>query len=207
MSREQSLLTCCNTGHVDQIVKGLEQLDLIPNVLYEPDHEPPKLHTINGRAFDCVMIDSSSKARTLRELERFKYTPIVLLSPRINVSFKSALEDGISSYMTTPCTAIDLCNALLPALEGRATTAVSDSSRSFDILLAEDNKVNQKLAVKILEKYNHQVTVANNGFEALEKVKLHRFDVVLMDVQMPISASLSSSHLSPPNPPFPNQHH
>ena len=56
----------------------------------------------------------------LRNLERFKFIPIVLLAPKISVSFKTALENGISSYMTTPCLPIDLGNALIPALEGRA---------------------------------------------------------------------------------------
>jgi osomolarity two-component system sensor histidine kinase NIK1 len=53
-------------------------------------------------------------------------------------------------------------------------------------LLAEDNRVNQRLAVKILEKYHHVVTVVGNGLEAVEAVQRKKFDVVLMDVQMPI---------------------
>lgn len=181
------------TGQSMQVFESLEKLDLIPNVLEEPDDGPPQLPEINGSKYDCVIIDDSRKARTLRKLEKFKYIPIVLLSPTIRVSFKSALEDGISSYMTTPCSAIDLGNALIPALEGRATPSVSDSSRSFNILLAEDNPVNQKLAVKILEKYNHHVTVAGNGKEALDKVKLCRYDVVLMDVQMPIMGGFEAT--------------
>ncbi|KAK5012299.1 histidine kinase osmosensor [Cryomyces antarcticus] len=116
-----------------------------------------------------------------------------MLAPRVSVSFKSALEDGISSYMTTPCLAIDLGNALIPALEGRAAPSISDHSRSFDILLAEDNLVNQRLAVKILEKYQHKVTVANNGLEALEAIKKKRYDVVLMDVQMPVMGGFEAT--------------
>jgi CheY-like chemotaxis protein len=53
------------------------------------------------------------------------------------------------------------------------------------ILLAEDNIVNQKLAIGILEKLGHQVTVANNGAEALKQLEQRSFDLVLMDVQMP----------------------
>jgi len=70
---------------------------------------------------------------------------------------------------------------------------LSDHSKSFDILLAEDNLVNQKLAVRILQKYNHKVTVANNGLEALEAIRSRVdgvYDIVLMDVQMPIMVSL-----------------
>ena len=57
--------------------------------------------------------------------------------------------------------------------------------------MAEDNTVNQRLAVKILEKYHHVVTVVGNGWEAVEAVKEKKFDVILMDVQMPIMVSHS----------------
>lgn len=63
----------------------------------------------------------------------------------------------------------------------------------FDILLAEDNAVNQRLAVKILQKHHHTVTVANNGLEAFEAIKKKRYDVVLMDVQMPIMGGFEAT--------------
>lgn len=53
--------------------------------------------------------------------------------------------------------------------------------------------MNQKLAVRILEKYGHEVTVAQNGLEALEEVKKHHYDVVLMDVQMPIMGGFEAT--------------
>jgi CheY-like chemotaxis protein len=53
------------------------------------------------------------------------------------------------------------------------------------VLLAEDNKVNQMLAVALLKKRRHEVTVVDNGRQAVELVSRSRFDVVLMDVQMP----------------------
>ncbi len=53
------------------------------------------------------------------------------------------------------------------------------------ILVAEDNAVNQTLAVRILEKCGHIVEIANNGAEAIEKLNRHNFDIILMDVQMP----------------------
>jgi PAS domain S-box-containing protein len=61
-------------------------------------------------------------------------------------------------------------------------TAVAESR---NILLAEDNLVNQKLAVRILEKHGHRVTVTNNGAEACAAFESGRFDLILMDVQMP----------------------
>ena len=53
------------------------------------------------------------------------------------------------------------------------------------ILLAEDSLVNQKLAVALLEGEGHVVSVASNGREALAKIESGRFDLILMDVQMP----------------------
>jgi len=68
------------------------------------------------------------------------------------------------------------------APEASATTA---PAHRFQVLLAEDNLVNQKLAKAILEKLGHAVVVASNGREALGAIAAHRFDVVLMDVLMP----------------------
>ena len=58
-------------------------------------------------------------------------------------------------------------------------------SRSLDILLVEDNKINQRLVMAILGKAGHRVTIAGNGLEALEYLGQHAFDVALMDLQMP----------------------
>ena len=55
----------------------------------------------------------------------------------------------------------------------------------MNILLAEDNPVNQRVAAGILEKRGHTVTVVENGQQALQALKVQRFDLVLMDLQMP----------------------
>jgi CheY-like chemotaxis protein len=66
-----------------------------------------------------------------------------------------------------------------------ASPAPELTAGPFEILLAEDNPVNQHVAVRILERHGHKVSVAWNGREALEALVRQRFDVVLMDVQMP----------------------
>jgi len=53
------------------------------------------------------------------------------------------------------------------------------------VLLAEDNQVNQRLGIRLLENRGHQVTLASNGREAVEALKEASYDLVLMDVQMP----------------------
>ncbi|KAK6842185.1 hypothetical protein PG989_009286 [Apiospora arundinis] len=174
-----------------EIVSILRSLGLVPVVVTQEgpsrdlgSDEPP---------YDVIIVDSIETARRLRAIDDFKYLPIVLLAPVVHVSLKSCLDLGITSYMTTPCKPIDLGNGMVPALENRATPSLADNTRSFEILLAEDNRVNQRLAVKILEKYHHVVTVVGNGFEAVEKVKEKKFDVILMDVQMPIMGGFEAT--------------
>jgi CheY-like chemotaxis protein len=63
----------------------------------------------------------------------------------------------------------------------------------FHILLAEDNRVNQMLAVRLLEKRGHMVEVAGDGSEALERLRTADFDLVLMDVQMPVMGGFEAT--------------
>ncbi|KAI4216501.1 MAG: hypothetical protein LQ351_000990 [Letrouitia transgressa] len=184
------------TGCAQEIGAMLESLGLHPTIVRSDGQVPRYSAPPNAQPvpiYDVVLVDSVDTARHLRSIDRLRYIPIVLLAPHVSVGMKSALDLGIASHMTTPCTLIDLGNAMIPALEGRQTHSISDHSKSFDILLAEDNDVNQRLAVKILEKYNHGVTVANNGLEAFEKAQKRRYDVILMDVQMPIMGGFEAT--------------
>jgi osomolarity two-component system sensor histidine kinase NIK1 len=181
-----------HTGCGRAIEQHLRDLQFSPHVI--APHEPiPTPESLPAGSYDSIIVDCKATAQRLRDLQKFKYIPLVMLTPKILVSFRSALEDGISSYMSTPCQAIDLGNALIPALEGRSTAPATKNSRTLSILLAEDNAVNQRLAVKILEKYHHSVTVVNNGLEALDAIKARRFDVILMDVQMPVMGGFEAT--------------
>lgn len=72
-----------------------------------------------------------------------------------------------------------------PVTLGRMISVLESPSQPLQILLAEDNPVNQKLAVRLLERRGHFVTLASTGREALAAFEKARFDLVLMDVQMP----------------------
>ena len=92
-----------------------------------------------------------------------------MLSP---IPVKDCLEMGINTYYTTPLNLQELSNAIVPALESHQIQpgdSVKDTVLS--ILLAEDNLVNQKLAVKLLEVAGHKMEVADNGEIAVEKYK------------------------------------
>jgi len=91
------------------------------------------------------------------------------LSP---IPVKDCLEFGINTYYTTPLGFQELSNAILPALEShQLQPGVSVKDTILNILLAEDNFVNQKLAVKMLEIAGHNIDVADNGQIAVDKYK------------------------------------
>lgn len=79
---------------------------------------------------------------------------------------------GINTYYTTPLNLQELSNAIVPALESHQIQPNGDVKDTLlSILLAEDNLVNQKLAVKLLEVAGHIMEVADNGQIAIEKYK------------------------------------
>jgi two-component system sensor histidine kinase/response regulator len=105
-------------------------------------------------------------------------------------------ELGITAYLTKPIRQIELLEAIRIILGQSAARMNSaplltrhtlhENRSHLKILLAEDNPVNQLLAVRLLEKRGHHVTVANNGTEAVAQSLGTIFDIILMDIQMPI---------------------
>ena len=102
---------------------------------------------------------------------------------------------GIAGYLTKPVTSSQLMDAIRKALgsesdvsiPGALTTrhSLSGVAASLRILLAEDNPVNQKVAIRMLERLGHSATVVGNGREVLRILDLETFDLILMDIQMP----------------------
>jgi two-component system, sensor histidine kinase and response regulator len=111
-------------------------------------------------------------------------------------------ELGISAYLLKPLLKADLLAALLRVLghggQETATALVTrhtlrESSQKLHVLVAEDNRVNQTLMVRVLQKMGHSSVVASNGREALSLASSQKFDVVLMDVQMPEMDGLAAT--------------
>ena len=106
-------------------------------------------------------------------------------------------ELGVSAYLLKPIRQSELREAVarvvgarhqdgaIPLITRFSLQDAREPGESLKILLAEDNAVNQRLAVRLLEKRGHRVTVACNGLEALQALDKERFHLVLMDVQMP----------------------
>jgi PAS domain S-box-containing protein len=111
---------------------------------------------------------------------------------------------GIPQHLLKPVKQSEMYNAIVSTLSSRglavhipqpAQVSVTGTGQPTElrILLAEDNVVNQKLALGLLEKLGHRVTVAHNGVQALELLQTDRFELVLMDVQMPEMDGLAAT--------------
>jgi CheY-like chemotaxis protein len=107
-------------------------------------------------------------------------------------------ELGVAAYLLKPIRQSELREAIARVLGAREQKGAiplitryslhdaREPAASLRILLAEDNAVNQRLASRLLEKRGHSVVVAGNGRAALEALEKHHFDLVFMDVQMPV---------------------
>jgi len=139
-------------------------------------------------------LDGFAVAERIRQHPKLVSTTIVMLTSASGSGEGELCRRlGVGALLTKPVRQSELRGAILRAL-GRTSaiapatqppSAVPPPTRSLDILVAEDHPVNQRLAVKLLEKLGHRVTVANNGLEVLSLLDGREFDVVLMDVQMP----------------------
>jgi signal transduction histidine kinase/ActR/RegA family two-component response regulator len=105
---------------------------------------------------------------------------VTLMGGRLEV--ESALGQGSLFHFTV---SLGVHAGVLHDEEAASRRAVSSSRTGLRVLLAEDNKVNQRVAARFLERLGHSVAVANDGREAVDLWQREPFDLVLMDVQMP----------------------
>jgi protein-histidine pros-kinase len=113
----------------------------------------------------------------------------------------------VSAHLVKPVGPGDLSDALALAEAPRkreggfdfeldsfmVNSAVTPEANTLDVLLVEDNPVNQELALRLLEKHSHRVVVANDGAEGVEQFENKRFDVILMDMQMPVLGGIEAT--------------
>jgi two-component system sensor histidine kinase/response regulator len=154
-----------------------------------------------GKPFPLLLIDANmphmdgfTLAKKIKENPDLEGASIMMLtSSGIRGDAARCRKLGIAAYLVKPIKQSELLDAIMLALSISPIEKVPlitrhtirESCRHLRILLAEDNIINQKVAVNILEKNGHKVSVANNGQEVLRALKKDCFDLVLMDVQMP----------------------
>ena len=142
-------------------------------------------------------MDGFTLLENIKKIEGCRQTPIIILTSADRVGdFQKAKELGASAYLVKPVRPSDLLDTIMSikgasVIEKKKDEAIpeqvlSELPGNYRILLAEDNPINQKVAVHLLEKKGHQVTVVENGQQVLDKLAQEEFDLILMDVQMPV---------------------
>jgi PAS domain S-box-containing protein len=163
----------------------------------------------SGRPFNLFILDAEmpemdgfSLAATIQQQGEERVPTILMLNSIDQPGDIARCRDlGVSTYVVKPVTPSELWDAMMMALgkEGLVTKVAAKieqgqngegspipvTGRRRRILLAEDNPVNQLLAVRLLEKEGHSVSVAGTGLQALAALEQEPFDLILMDVQMP----------------------
>jgi PAS domain S-box-containing protein len=155
-----------------------------------------------GGAFDLAIfdvqmpeMDGITLTREVRKLKTRESLPIMLLTS-LGRKEVGAGDLDIAAYLTKPLKPSGLFDALAGIFARNVVVAKAEPFRAtvdadlgrkhpLRILLAEDNAVNQKLALRLLQQMGYRADVASNGLEAVESVQRQVYDVVLMDVQMP----------------------
>jgi CheY-like chemotaxis protein len=167
-----------------------------------------KTQASDREAFDLVLLDwqmpgmdGVATARAIRSAG-FVHEPKLLLMTAFRAEDvrPEAEIAGIKNIISKPIQPSDLLDAILNVLGISALRAgLSAESRAeaglagLRVLLAEDNEINQQVMVEILEKFDIRVKVVPDGLAAVEAVRADDFDLVLMDVQMPVMDGLTAA--------------
>ena len=148
--------------------------------------------------YQMPLMDGLNLAVEIRKFEKGKNIPIVILT---SIGKKEDVEDydnlNLSAFISKPIKHIQLYESLVSILGGNKTNEKSKKEekvqidyklglrRPLKILLAEDNAVNQKVAIRILQKLGYRADVAGNGYEVIDAVRNIDYDIILMDILMP----------------------
>ncbi len=159
----------------------------------------------NGEVFDVAVLDyhmpvmdGVELTKEIRKLPAGKDLPVVILT---SIGKKDAAQEfndlNFAAFITKPIKQVQLYDCLTSILSGKDKAQSSSLKTEIKldtelghrlplrILLAEDNVVNQKVALRILERLGFRADVAANGFEVIEAIKRINYDIVLMDIFMP----------------------
>jgi two-component system sensor histidine kinase/response regulator len=195
------------------LVKQLATLGMVADAAVDGPQGLEMLYAAqaSGQPYDAVLLDYAmpkmngvAVARAIRSNPAFSRLPMVLVTSWTERGqFDGAYDAGIASCLTKPLrqkqlaaamrTAFEVCGSSTTASSGRLPAVAAPSSDGSTtqimakegVLLAEDNAINQKVAVRLLERLGFRVDVAKDGREALEHYAAGTYAMVFMDCQMP----------------------
>ncbi|WP_164545424.1 hybrid sensor histidine kinase/response regulator [Paenibacillus albus] len=162
-----------------------------------PDHHPQQAEV------DVVLIDASQPSLTAglwtsltKEARRRGIPSVIMATANVrNALLHTSIDELSSGLLLKPISRIRLYQRLIVLLEHAAviteavstntTAAVAASRSELRVILAEDNEINQIIALEILQSSGYYVEVANNGYEVLQLLEQSAWDAILMDIHMP----------------------
>jgi len=136
-------------------------------------------------------IDGYALAKEIRQMDKLADTKlIVITSAAMRGDGQRCRELGISAYLPKPVDQSDLLHAIMAVMVQNDESLVTrhslkEARTPLRVLLVEDNPMNQKYAVRLLEKWGHHVTIAGTGREAVAENARTEYDLILMDISMP----------------------
>lgn len=162
-----------------------------------------------AKQFQLVLMDCQMPGMTgmevierMSENAEWKNIKIILLSSLVeDYKHETCKRIGRENCLAKPIRHSELWMAIRKNIEnlqndrrGKDQSATSNEEiHPIDILLVEDNLINQRVAQKLLSKWGHYVTIAQHGEEALEILKDKHFDLILMDIQMPVMDGIKAT--------------
>lgn len=182
-------------------------------ILAKSSDSPFDVILLDWKMPDLDGVETAEQIKAQAELSR---TPIILVSAyTADKALKERSKAVIDAFLAKPIQPFHLLETILGVL-GKSTDsgAVSDtdlitatnqhkaSLAGAQVLLAEDNEINQEVAISVLTEVGVHVTVANNGLEAVEAVNARDWDAVLMDMQMPEMSGYEATEVIRKNPKF-----
>jgi two-component system sensor histidine kinase/response regulator len=202
---EEHALAC---GSAEQM---LRELGVVTTVVNSATNALSALTVGSGQKFDCDLLmlawrgsrlDGETLVRQIRALPTTADLPVILMCSTIQRA--DAALDGASGrvgVLPKPFIRCELAAAIgrllrsntQPSDQAPRSLAGSNPMQPMEILLVEDNLINQKLATALLNKWGHQVTIAENGQLALDRMANASFDLVLMDMMMPVMDGLEAT--------------
>ncbi len=163
----------------------------------------------DGPLCDLVLLDAQmpgmggfAAARAILQLPGYEGLPLIMLSSAgMKGDALRASEAGISGYLTKPVAREELLQVIARVLNLQSNQpqalvtshSIREDQVLLNLLLVEDHAINQRLAITLLERWGHHVEIAANGQIAVDMVAQQQFDVILMDMMMPVMDGIEAT--------------
>jgi len=204
---ESSMLTSM-TFHVDEAPSGLEGIEMIQQAADRK--EPYDIVFIDWQMPGLDGIETGKRIRALPGMAASPHLVMVTAYGREEV-LKQAEDASFDNILIKPVTPSMLFDSAVQALGGdRESGRVVEASPTLNlsqlhgakVLLVEDNELNQEVAMGLLEPAHMSIDLAENGEAAVQMVNKHNYDLVLMDMQMPVMDGVAATKAIRSNPRF-----